>query len=145
MFTGPIRDASAIQEVASPSTSYTSPFSKGSLEVSHFSASKEKKNSLYMGLEVFNRNPLKGIASLVASGVVDNKADSLAAFLRKNRNKLDETMLGEYMGHHDDMPISVMHAYIDMEQYIGISIDLALRKLLIGFRLPGTGTCTLHQ
>lgn len=137
---GPIRDAAAIQELSSPSTSYTSPFSKGSSEVSHFSASKEKKNSLYMGLELFNRNPLKGIASLVASGVVENKAESLAAFLRKNRNKLDETTMGEYMGHHDDMPISVMHAYIDMEQYASISIDLALRKLLAGFRLPGMYT-----
>lgn len=106
-------------------------------EVVQFSASKEKKNSINVGFEVFNRSPLKGIASLVAAGVVENKPESLGLFLRTNREKLDETMLGEYLGHHDEIPISVMHAYIDLEQYGGISIDQALRKLLAGFRLPG--------
>ncbi|GMH37639.1 hypothetical protein BSKO_05512 [Bryopsis sp. KO-2023] len=67
----------------------------------------------------------------------ENKPEALGAFLRKHRDELDETMMKEYLGHHDDMPIAVMHAYIDMEQYMSLTIDEALRKLLAGFRIPG--------
>lgn len=33
--------------------------------------------------------------------------------------------------------IDVMHAYIDLDRYAGLTIDNALRRLLAGFRLPG--------
>ncbi|GMH39854.1 hypothetical protein BSKO_07758 [Bryopsis sp. KO-2023] len=140
---GPIREAAAFTEFSSRGLQMANgPFSNGlhtsqPSEVKHFSESKAQKNSLSLGLEVFNKNPLKGIASLVASNVVENKPEALGAFLRKHRDELDETMMGEYLGHHDDMPIAVMHAYIDMEQYLGLTIDEALRKLLAGFRIPG--------
>ena len=50
---------------------------------------------------------------------------------------MDETQMGEYLGHHEEMSIAVMHAYIDSEGYEGLTVDAALRKLLAGFRLPG--------
>ncbi len=34
-----------------------------------------------------------------------------------------------------------MHAWIDLQQYEGMAIDDALRRLLDGFRLPGEGGC----
>lgn len=140
---GPVRDAANVMHSSrSNSLSGNENGGNGSVigttsEVRHFGAAKEKKNSLSIGTELFNKSPTKGIASLVATGIVLNKPDAIASFLRKNREQLDPTMLGEYLGLHDDMPLKVMHAYIDMEQYQNVTIDGALRKLLAQFRLPG--------
>ncbi|CAD7697716.1 unnamed protein product [Ostreobium quekettii] len=144
---GPIRDATeadGLHQEAERSASLDTTLCKsGSFkqleasEVHHFGAAKAAKNQVSVGIELFNRNPIKGIASLVAAGIVQNKATHLARFIRKNRDQLDETQMGEYFGHHDSMPIAVMHAYIDGEQYKSLTIDAALRKLLAGFRLPG--------
>ena len=141
---GPVRDAAHVGEFGNYSGELLngSPDGNGSImgttsEVRHFGAAKERKNSMTVGIDLFNRNPAKGIASLVASGVVLNKPDIIASFLRKNRDQFDPAMLGEYLGLHDDMPLKVMYSYIDMEHYQHITIDTALRKLLSQFRLPG--------
>ena len=35
------------------------------------------------------------------------------------------------------LQVAIMHAYIDLHSYAGLTIDAALRKLLKGFQLPG--------
>ena len=45
--------------------------------------------------------------------------------------------MGDYYGHRDDLPVAVMRVYINREQYMSKNIDVAQRKLLAGFRLPG--------
>ncbi|CAD7699204.1 unnamed protein product [Ostreobium quekettii] len=146
-WSGPIRDAVEMErlnmEPERAASLDASLSNSGSLklpdtsEVHHFGAAKAAKNQASVGIELFNRHPIKGIASLVAAGIVQNKPADIARFIRKNRDQLDETQMGEYLGHHDEMPIAVMHAYIDGEQYKSLTIDMALRKLLAGFRLPG--------
>jgi Sec7-like guanine-nucleotide exchange factor len=61
----------------------------------------------------------------------------VASFLRQHADQLDKAQVGELFGHHADFSISVMHAWIDQEEYGGMAIDLALRRLLEQFRLPG--------
>lgn len=139
---GPVRDATRMgshisDSFANGGCSYSNTVLGTTSEVRHFGAAKEKKNSLSLGIELFNKSPTKGIATLVATGVVVNKPEPIASFLRKNRDQLDPTMLGEYLGLHEEIPLKVMHAYIDTEQYQGTTIDAALRKLLSQFRLPG--------
>ncbi|KAL6185786.1 hypothetical protein ACLB2K_041912 [Fragaria x ananassa] len=46
-------------------------------------------------------------------------------------------MIGEYLGHHEEFPLSVMHAYVDSMKFSGMKFDTAIRELLKGFRLPG--------
>lgn len=62
---------------------------------------------------------------------------SVARFLREHASEVDRVALGEYLGHHDPFAISVMHAFIDTERYNYTTIDLALRRLLRQFWLPG--------
>jgi Sec7-like guanine-nucleotide exchange factor len=62
----------------------------------------------------------------------------VAAFLRSQQDQLDKTQLGELLGHHEDFPIGVMHAWVDSEPSMaGEPIDQCLRRLLGSFRLPG--------
>lgn len=106
-------------------------------EVARFGALKEKKHSLEAGVALFNGDAVKGMDSLIASGTVENSPAGIASFLRDNQEMLDATQLGEYFGHHEELAIAVMHAYIDQENYANLTIDAALRNLLKGFRLPG--------
>ncbi len=81
----------------------------------------------------------QGVAALVASGTVAGEPGALAGFLRGAAAALDKGQLGEFMGRPDELAVGAMHAYVDAERYGGLSLDEALRALLQGFRLPGTG------
>lgn len=48
-----------------------------------------------------------------------------------------QKMIGDYLGQHEDFPLSVMHAYVDSLDFSGIKFDKAVRVFLNGFRLPG--------
>ncbi|BDA49435.1 probable Brefeldin A-inhibited guanine nucleotide-exchange protein [Coccomyxa sp. Obi] len=106
-------------------------------ELARFGAAKERKHSLEAGIALFNRSPVKGVASLIGSGTVEGTPHAVAAFLREHLADLDKAQLGEYLGHHEEFSCAVMHAYIDGERFQGYSIDAALRLLLGNFRLPG--------
>lgn len=105
-------------------------------EVEHFGAVKEKKNSVTEGIELFNKDPLKGLSFLIDSGILQNNPESIAIFIRKHKDSFDKTMIGEYLGYCDEMSLKVMHSYIDKEIYKKLTIDMALRKLLSGFIIP---------
>ena len=46
--------------------------------------------------------------------------------------------MGEFFGSHEGLGQATMHAYIDQEDFSGLTIHVALRQLLSSFRLPGT-------
>ncbi|KAL2249198.1 UNVERIFIED_CONTAM: Brefeldin A-inhibited guanine nucleotide-exchange protein 5, partial [Sesamum indicum] len=46
-------------------------------------------------------------------------------------------MLGDYLGQHEEFPLTVMHAYVDSMNFSGMKFDNAIREFLKGFRLPG--------
>ena len=48
-----------------------------------------------------------------------------------------QTLIGDYLGHHDEAHVSVMHAFIDGIDFASLSFDAAIRTFLNGFRLPG--------
>lgn len=106
-------------------------------EVARFGAAKEKKHSLENGITVFNRDSIKGVRALVASGSVGSSPRAIATFLRQHNSSLDKEQLGEYLGHHDELEVSVMHAFIDEGKYSDMTIDKALRQMLKDFKLPG--------
>ena len=45
--------------------------------------------------------------------------------------------MGEYLGQHEEFPLSVMHAYVDAMNFKRMKFDAAIRDFLKGFRLPG--------
>ena len=48
-----------------------------------------------------------------------------------------QTMIGDYLGQHEDFALSVMHVYVDAHNFSGMKFDKAIRTFLNGFRLPG--------
>ncbi|KAI3852910.1 hypothetical protein MKW92_028882 [Papaver armeniacum] len=86
--------------------------------------------------EEFKRHPGKGIGYLITNNMEERTPASVAQFLR-NTNSLDKAMIGDYLGQHEEFPLSVMHAYVDAMKFSGMKFDSAIREFLRGFRLPG--------
>ncbi|CAN6199456.1 unnamed protein product [Urochloa humidicola] len=101
-----------------------------------FERAKAHKSTMEAAVSEFNRKPAKGIEYLLSNKLVENKASSVAQFL-KNTPSLDKVMIGEYLGQLEEFPLAVMHAYVDSMKFSGLKFDAAIREFLKGFRLPG--------
>jgi brefeldin A-inhibited guanine nucleotide-exchange protein len=74
---------------------------------------------------------------LIQEGFVEGNPEAVARFLR-NTEGLDKTKIGEYLGEIKiDFNLKVMHAFIDSFSFKDLFLDLAIRRLLATFRLPG--------
>ncbi|XP_022935314.1 brefeldin A-inhibited guanine nucleotide-exchange protein 5-like isoform X2 [Cucurbita moschata] len=102
----------------------------------NFEKAKAHKSTVEAVISEFNRKPVKGVEYLIANKLVANTPSSVAQFLQ-NTPSLDKTMIGEYLGQHEEFPIAVMHAYVDCMKFSGMKFDAAIREFLKGFRLPG--------
>ncbi|KAL0913421.1 hypothetical protein M5K25_016882 [Dendrobium thyrsiflorum] len=91
---------------------------------------------LQEGISLFNRKPKKGIQFLVNAKKIGDSAEEIASFL-KSKSGLNKVLIGDYLGGREELPIKVMHAYVDSFDFHGIEIDEAIRSFLHGFRLPG--------
>ncbi|KAG2646178.1 hypothetical protein PVAP13_2KG490600 [Panicum virgatum] len=101
-----------------------------------FERAKAHKSTMEAAVSEFNRKPAKGIEYLLSNKLIENKASSVAQFL-KNTPSLDKVMIGEYLGQHEEFPLAVMHSYVDSMKFSGLKFDAAIREFLKGFRLPG--------
>ncbi|GJV37474.1 retrovirus-related pol polyprotein from transposon TNT 1-94 [Tanacetum coccineum] len=48
-----------------------------------------------------------------------------------------QSMIGDYLGQHEEFPLAVMHAYVDSMNFAEMKFHTAIHKFLRGFRLPG--------
>lgn len=66
---------------------------------------------------------------------------SVAKFLHQYRDKLDKTIIGDYISkereYDNGFCVKVLHEYVDMMDFTDMEFDGALRVFLSGFRLPG--------
>ncbi|CAN0921422.1 Brefeldin A-inhibited guanine nucleotide-exchange protein 2 [Linum grandiflorum] len=88
------------------------------------------------GISLFNQKPKKGIEFLINANKVGNSPEEIAEFL-KNASGLNKTLIGDYLGEREDLPLKVMHAYVNSFDFQGMEFDEAIRGFLLGFRLPG--------
>jgi Sec7-like guanine-nucleotide exchange factor len=75
-------------------------------------------------------------------GLLDvTSPEEVAKFFLKNKDKLDKTQIGDYLGREPEYQngfcVRVLHTYVDMIDLKGLSFDDAIRFFLSGFRLPG--------
>ncbi|KAG2729602.1 hypothetical protein I3843_01G253200 [Carya illinoinensis] len=94
------------------------------------------KLELQEGISLFNRKPKKGIEFLINASKVANSPEGIASFLR-NASGLNKTLIGDYLGEREELPLKVMHSYVDSFEFQGMEFDEAIRAFLQGFRLPG--------
>ena len=62
--------------------------------------------------------------------------DAVAAFLLAAKG-LDKTAIGELLGGFDDDEVAVMRAFVRLRDFVGNDFDVALRRFMSAFRLPG--------
>ena len=101
-----------------------------------FESVKQQKEIIEQGIDLFNRKPLKGLAFLQEHGHLGHKAEDIARFFHSNE-RLDKTMIGEFLGENEKFNKEVMYAYVDQMNFSNKDIVAALRNFLEGFRLPG--------
>ncbi|KAE8673530.1 Brefeldin A-inhibited guanine nucleotide-exchange protein 2 [Hibiscus syriacus] len=97
---------------------------------------RANKLELLEGISLFNRKPERGIEFLIKAKKVGDSPEEIAAFL-KNTSGLKKTLIGDYLGEREDLPLKVMHAYVDSFDFQAMEFDEAIRAFLQGFRLPG--------
>ena len=67
----------------------------------------------------------------------DGGADEVAAFFLRNDGKLDATMVGDYLGGHEEMQREVLQKVLAAVKLEGLPLDSALRKTIALIKLPG--------
>lgn len=97
---------------------------------------KQYKLALALRITKFNLSPKKGMKKLIEEGFVEHTPEAVARFLRTTEG-LDKTQVGDYLGEKDEFNKGVMHCYIDSFSFKDMQIDVALRRLLGTFRIPG--------
>lgn len=95
---------------------------------------KEVKSIFEKAKDLFTLKPKLGLSLLISAGFIEDTPQSIAQYLL-HANNLDKSKIGEYLGDFRNIPI--LHAYINIFNFVGEDIDIALRKLLANFRLPG--------
>ncbi|CAI0584733.1 unnamed protein product [Linum tenue] len=96
------------------------------------------KQRLMVGANQFNQNPKKGLDFLQQTYLLPDKLDpqSVASLFRYT-SCLDKTLIGDFLGNHDEFCIHVLHEFARTFDFEGMNLDTALRLFLGTFRLPG--------
>ena len=98
---------------------------------------KQQKEILEHGIELFNKKPKKGIEFLQKQGLIGPDPRDIADFLHKDDDRLDRTVIGDFLGDPDDLNKNTMYLYVDMLDFKDKDLIQSLRLFLEGFRLPG--------
>lgn len=97
---------------------------------------KQQKEIIEHGIELFNKKPKRGIQYLQEQGMLGASPQDIAQFLHQE-DRLDFTMIGEFVGENARSNREVMYAYVDQLDFCDTDFVAALRLFLEGFRLPG--------
>lgn len=97
---------------------------------------KQRKEVMETGIDMFNRKPKKGVQFLQEHKLIGASVEDVAKWLLSDE-RLEKTIIGDYLGENDEHSKAVMCAYIDAMNFATMDIVAALRHFLEGFRLPG--------
>lgn len=99
---------------------------------------KQIKKKLMIGADHFNLDPKKGLEFLKGVNLLPDTRDAngVACFFRYTTG-LNKTLVGEFLGGHDEFCIQVLKEFAQSFDFQGMNLDTALRIFLETFRLPG--------
>eukprot|EP01102_Stenamoeba_stenopodia_P010173 TRINITY_DN3036_c0_g1_i1.p1 TRINITY_DN3036_c0_g1~~TRINITY_DN3036_c0_g1_i1.p1 ORF type:complete len:641 (-),score=108.55 TRINITY_DN3036_c0_g1_i1:351-2273(-) len=100
--------------------------------------SKDKETSLSTGVKLFNEKPLKGLEYLWNEEIIGRNPEDVATFFHEC-NGLDKTQIGEFLASRDsnDFSLKVLDSFVGQLNFNFLDFDIALRRFLYSFRLPG--------
>ncbi|KAF7638012.1 SEC7 domain-containing protein [Meloidogyne graminicola] len=97
---------------------------------------KQQKSLIESGIDLFAKKPSQGLAFLHSKGFIGKEPEDIASFFHAEE-RLDKSVIGDYLGDGDVFNQKVMYSYVDSFDFSGVNIVQALRTLLNKFRLPG--------
>ncbi|CAH8534794.1 unnamed protein product [Schistosoma rodhaini] len=105
---------------------------------------KRRKRAYRIGLNIFNKSPVKGIDFLIKNGFLENSPQLIARFLL-TRKGLSRVAIGEYLGNtkNEIAQLTTRH-FIRELKFRNKEVDEALRILLGCFRTPGESQKIVH-
>ncbi|KAG8732664.1 guanine nucleotide exchange protein for ADP-robosylation factor [Ceratobasidium sp. 423] len=129
----------SIGEEASPVTNEAARLSNPDLvdDPGKFETAKHRKTLLLEGVKKFNFKQKKGIQFLLEKGFIESRAPMHIAKFLISTDGFSKAALGEYLGEGEEENIAIMHAFVDLIDFTGLSFVEALRAFLQSFRLPG--------
>ncbi|CAH8475109.1 unnamed protein product [Schistosoma turkestanicum] len=105
---------------------------------------KRRKRAYRIGLNIFNKSPVKGIDFLVKNGFLENSPELIARFLL-TRKGLSRVAIGEYLGDtKNEVAQLTTRQFIRELKFQNKEVDEALRLLLGCFRTPGESQKIVH-
>ncbi|CEF68473.1 LD29171p [Strongyloides ratti] len=104
--------------------------------ISQFTQLKQQKSIIEHGIDLFAKKATHGIKYLQEKNIVGTEPAQIAKFFF-GEDRLDKTVVGDYLGDGNSFNKEVMYSYIDLFDFTNMNIVAALRLLLEKFRLPG--------
>lgn len=105
--------------------------------------SKKKRREDFVKVTLkYNQKPAAAFKLAGEYGILDpDDPEDVARFLITNKDLLDKTQTGEYLGrepsYQDGFALKVLHAYASQLDFSGLRFDDGIKHYLSGFRLPG--------
>ncbi|KAL2613840.1 hypothetical protein R1flu_025532 [Riccia fluitans] len=129
-------DPSPGEVASSDSTDSEQKEAKVETQADQVEKAKDYKSKMEVAVSKFNEKPSKCVSYMVENGLCPREPRAIAQFMRTTPG-LDKTMIGDYLGQHEEFQLSVMHEYVDSMNFENMKFDQAIREFLKGFRLPG--------
>ncbi|KAA3676788.1 IQ motif and SEC7 domain-containing protein [Paragonimus westermani] len=105
---------------------------------------KRRKRLYRIGLNIFNKSPIKGVDFLIRYNFLDCSPDTIARFLL-TRKGLSRIAIGDYLGNtKDEMAVVTTQQFMRELDFREQEVDEALRSLLSCFRTPGESQKIVH-
>lgn len=91
------------------------------------------------GTELFNQKPHKGIEYLQENNFLNAQLDpaEVADFLHLQNSNLDKKMIGDYISKKINVDSKILEHFVAALDFTDVRVDIALRKFLETFWLPG--------
>ncbi|CAD8045987.1 unnamed protein product [Paramecium sonneborni] len=96
---------------------------------------RQQKQELQKGVELFKKNPEKGVSFLIKANILQEDPVQIAKFLLENKS-LPKECVGQYLGGHHPINIQVLSEYTNFITFHNLSVEQALRQYLDLFTLP---------
>ncbi len=107
-----------------------------------YDSKKKRREEESRAILRFNQKPSSGIKYATECGLINGSDPAeVAQYLLHNKDALDKTMIGEYLGrepeYQNGFPLLLLHEYVNQMSFEKLDFDEAIRYYLSGFRLPG--------
>eukprot|EP00744_Colponema_vietnamica_P018251 GILI01025750.1.p1 GENE.GILI01025750.1~~GILI01025750.1.p1 ORF type:complete len:398 (+),score=87.51 GILI01025750.1:134-1327(+) len=99
-------------------------------------ANSDRDQQMKQGIAKFNLKASKGIKYLVHHKLIEESAESIAEFFLTSK-ALSRAEIGTYLADPAPFNQEVLQRYLEKMEFAKLDYDQALRKFLLGFRMPG--------